>query len=50
VFAASAEAVHAGMMPGITDTLKKVASDKKLDYDEWAEKLKKENRFHVEVY
>jgi sulfite reductase alpha subunit-like flavoprotein len=40
----------AGMMPGIQDTLKQVAVSKKLDYEEWLEGLKKENRFHVEVY
>ena len=38
------------MMPGILATLEKVAVEKGLDFAEWSEKLKKENRFHVEVY
>lgn len=42
--------IRAGMMPGILDTLKKVAEGKKLSFEEWSEKLKSENRFHVEVY
>eukprot|EP01025_Chloroclados_australasicus_P014992 TRINITY_DN1710_c0_g1_i4.p2 TRINITY_DN1710_c0_g1~~TRINITY_DN1710_c0_g1_i4.p2 ORF type:complete len:381 (+),score=46.23 TRINITY_DN1710_c0_g1_i4:68-1210(+) len=39
-----------GMMPGINETLEKVASDKNIDFQEWSSKLKHENRFHVEVY
>jgi ferredoxin--NADP+ reductase len=39
-----------GMMPGINDTLEKVAKGKGLDFSEWSAKLKKEGRFHVEVY
>lgn len=42
--------VRAGMMPGILDTLRGVAESKKLSFEEWSEKLKHENRFHVEVY
>jgi sulfite reductase alpha subunit-like flavoprotein len=42
--------VRAGMMPGILETLKKVAESKKLSFEKWSEKLKHENRFHVEVY
>ena len=38
------------MMPGILETLKGVAETKGLSFDEWSEKLKHENRFHVEVY
>ena len=41
---------RAGMMPGITGMLQKVASTKGLDYEEWSGKLKEEHRFHVEVY
>eukprot|EP01025_Chloroclados_australasicus_P014989 TRINITY_DN1710_c0_g1_i1.p1 TRINITY_DN1710_c0_g1~~TRINITY_DN1710_c0_g1_i1.p1 ORF type:complete len:380 (+),score=49.55 TRINITY_DN1710_c0_g1_i1:68-1207(+) len=39
-----------GMMPGINETLEKVAGDKNIDFQEWSSKLKHENRFHVEVY
>jgi len=39
-----------GMMPGIQDMLKKVASDKGLDYDEWLKGLKAKKQWHVEVY
>jgi len=39
-----------GMMPGIQDMLKKVCEEKKLDYDQWFEKLKQDSRYHVEVY
>jgi hypothetical protein len=44
------EGVVAGMMPGINETLEKVAKEKGLDFSEWQGKLKKEGRFHVEVY
>jgi ferredoxin--NADP+ reductase len=44
------EGLCAGMMPGINDTLEKVAKAKGLDFSEWQGKLKKEGRFHVEVY
>lgn len=40
----------AGMMPGINETLEKVAKAKGLDFSDWQGKLKKEGRFHVEVY
>lgn len=43
-------ACGAGMMPGINDTLEKVATGKGLDFSEWSANLKKEGRFHVEVY
>merc|ERR1719313_973439 len=39
-----------GMMPGIQDMLKKVATTKGLDYDEFTKKLKKNGQWHVEVY
>jgi ferredoxin--NADP+ reductase len=39
-----------GMMPGIQDMLKRVASSKGLDYDEFTKKLKKNGQWHVEVY
>lgn len=39
-----------GMMPGINDTLEKVAGEQGIDFAEWSKKLKEENRFHVEVY
>lgn len=38
------------MMPGINDTLEKVATAKGLDFSEWSAALKKDGRFHVEVY
>ena len=39
-----------GMMPGIQDMLKSVCESKKLNYDEFIEKLKKNGQWHVEVY
>ena len=39
-----------GMMPGINDTLEKVATAKGITFSEWSHKLKEEGRFHVEVY
>jgi len=39
-----------GMMPGIQDMLKSVATSKSINYDEWVEGLKHKNQWHVEVY
>jgi ferredoxin--NADP+ reductase len=39
-----------GMMPGIQDMLEKVCKQKSIDYSQWFEGLKREERFHVEVY
>ena len=39
-----------GMMPGIQDMLKDVASKKGLDYEEWLKGLKEKKQWHVEVY
>merc|ERR1711871_337553 len=39
-----------GMMPGIQDMLKSVCEKKKLNYDDFIEKLKKGGQWHVEVY
>lgn len=39
-----------GMMPGINETLETVAKSKGLDFSEWQGKLKKDGRYHVEVY
>ena len=39
-----------GMMPGIQDMLKDVATSKGLDYDEWLKDLKAKKQWHVEVY
>merc|ERR1712244_186910 len=39
-----------GMMPGIEDMLKGVATKKGLDYSEWISGLKKAKQWHVEVY
>mmetsp|Transcript_21946 Transcript_21946/g.58123 ORF Transcript_21946/g.58123 Transcript_21946/m.58123 type:complete len:158 (-) Transcript_21946:197-670(-) len=39
-----------GMMPGIQDMLKTVASNKGIDYEKWTENLKHGNQWHVEVY
>lgn len=39
-----------GMMPGITDMLERVAKSKGFNYEEWTEKLKHKNQWHVEVY
>jgi len=39
-----------GMMPGINDTLEKVAGAQGITYADWSKTLKHENRFHVEVY
>jgi len=39
-----------GMMPGIQDMLKNVATKKGIDYGEWLKGLKKKKQWHVEVY
>eukprot|EP00892_Ulva_mutabilis_P008580 jgi/Ulvmu1/6094/UM027_0072.1 len=39
-----------GMMPGINETLEKVAGTQGKDFAEWSAALKKDGRFHVEVY
>ena len=39
-----------GMMPGIQDMLKAVATKKGLDYEEWLKGLKAKKQWHVEVY
>jgi len=39
-----------GMMPGIQDMLKAVATSKNIDYDEWLKGLKSKKQWHVEVY
>lgn len=39
-----------GMMPGIQDTLKKVAESRGTTWEEVGEKLKKNKQWHVEVY
>jgi len=39
-----------GMMPGIQEMLAYVCKSKKLDYDEYIGKLKKNGQWHVEVY
>jgi len=39
-----------GMMPGIVETLEKVAASKGVDWDEKLEHLKKNGQWHVEVY
>jgi ferredoxin--NADP+ reductase len=39
-----------GMMPGIQNMLEKVCKAKQLDYGQWFKGLKREDRFHVEVY
>jgi hypothetical protein len=39
-----------GMMPGIQDMLKDVATKKGLDYEEWLKDLKAKKQWHVEVY
>lgn len=39
-----------GMMPGIQDMLKTVASSKNIEYDEWLKGLKSKKQWHVEVY
>ena len=39
-----------GMMPGIVETLQKVAASKGVDWDEKLEHLKKNGQWHVEVY
>ena len=38
------------MMPGIVETLEKVAASKGVDWDEKLEHLKKNGQWHVEVY
>lgn len=35
---------------GIQDMLERVCTGKKIKYAEWSEKLKEDNRWHVEVY
>jgi len=39
-----------GMMPGITETLKKVADSKGIDWEQMQKDLKKNHQWHVEVY
>jgi ferredoxin--NADP+ reductase len=39
-----------GMMPGIQDMLKNVASKKGLNYETWLSGLKEKKQWHVEVY
>jgi ferredoxin--NADP+ reductase len=39
-----------GMMPGIQEMLERVAQSKGINYEEWTEKLKHKNQWHVEVY
>ena len=39
-----------GMLPGVQESLQKVAESKGLDYDEFLAKLKKNKQWHVEVY
>lgn len=39
-----------GMMPGINEMLERVCKEKGLNYEEFTEGLKHENRWHVEVY
>lgn len=39
-----------GMMPGIQDMLQRVATQKGLNFDEFVERLKHNNQWHVEVY
>lgn len=39
-----------GMMPGIQEMLSTVCKTKGLEYSQWFEKLKRDERFHVEVY
>jgi len=39
-----------GMMPGIQDMLKAVCEEKKIDFAEYLEGLKKKGQWHVEVY
>lgn len=39
-----------GMMPGILSMLERVAKDKGMNFEEFIEKLKHNNQWHVEVY
>jgi len=39
-----------GMMPGIQDMLKSVATKKGISYDDWLKGLKAKKQWHVEVY
>jgi len=39
-----------GMMPGIQSMLERVAKEKGLNFEEFVEKLKHNNQWHVEVY
>jgi ferredoxin--NADP+ reductase len=39
-----------GMMPGIQDMLARVAKEKGMNFEEFVEKLKHNNQWHVEVY
>ena len=38
------------MMPGIQETLERVAGEKGIDWKEFLEGLKKNHQWHVEVY
>jgi ferredoxin--NADP+ reductase len=38
-----------GMMPGILEMLERVAKEKGLNFEEFVEKLKHNNQWHVEV-
>lgn len=39
-----------GMLPGVQESLKKVAEAKGIDYDEFLKNLKEKGQWHVEVY
>ena len=39
-----------GMMPGIQQMLERVATEKGINFEEYIEKLKHGNQWHVEVY
>lgn len=39
-----------GMMPGIQEMLERVAKSKGINWEEFVEKLKHNNQWHVEVY
>jgi ferredoxin--NADP+ reductase len=39
-----------GMMPGIQEMLQRVATSKGINFEEFVEKLKHNNQWHVEVY
>jgi ferredoxin--NADP+ reductase len=38
------------MMPGIQSMLERVAKEKGINFEEFVEKLKHNNQWHVEVY